>query len=53
MAIAKISRIGPFNSMLLDEVASSFDNDKEELLLDLLKLSDNQLIYISHGEIAK
>ena len=53
MAIAKISRIGSFNSMLLDEVASSFDNDKEELLLDLLKLSDNQLIYISHGEIAK
>lgn len=53
MAIAKISRIGNFDSILLDEVSASFDSGKEELLLDLLKLSKAQLIYISHGSVAQ
>ena len=44
---------GTFNSILLDEVSASFDNEKEELLLDLLKLNNNQLIYISHGSVAQ
>lgn len=51
MAIAKVSRIGKFNSIILDEVAASFDINKENLLLELLKTTTNQIIYISHGEL--
>jgi DNA repair exonuclease SbcCD ATPase subunit len=51
MAIAKVSRIGKFNSIILDEVAASFDTNKENLLLELLKTTTNQIIYISHGEL--
>ena len=51
LAIAQISRLGTFNTMILDEIASSFDSVKEHLLLDILKTTDMQLIYISHGDI--
>jgi DNA repair exonuclease SbcCD ATPase subunit len=51
MAIAQVSRIGTFQSVILDEVAASFDVYKENLLLELLKTTSNQIIYISHGEI--
>ena len=51
MAIAKTSRIKNFNSVILDEVSSSFDTQKEEVLIDLLRQSNNQIIYISHGDI--
>ena len=51
MAIAKTSRIKNFNSVILDEISSSFDTQKEEILIDLLKQSSNQIIYISHGDI--
>jgi len=51
LAIAQISRLGSFNTMLLDEIAASFDSVKEKLLLDILKTTDMQLIYISHGDI--
>ena len=51
MAIANISRIGSFHTIILDEIAASFDEDKENLLLDVLAKTDNQIIYISHGNI--
>ena len=51
MAIAKTSRIKTFNSIILDEISASFDAQKEELLIDLLKQGNNQIIYISHGDI--
>ena len=51
LAIAQISRLGTFNTMILDEIAASFDSVKENLLLDILKTTDMQLIYISHGDI--
>ena len=51
MAIAKTSRIKNFNSVILDEISSSFDTQKEEVLIDLLRQSNNQIIYISHGDI--
>lgn len=51
MAIANISRIGSFNAIILDEIAASFDEEKENLLLDVLEKTDNQIIYISHGNI--
>ena len=51
MAIAKTSRIKTFNSVILDEISASFDTQKEELLIDLLKQGSNQIIYISHGDI--
>ena len=51
MAIAKTSRIKTFNSIILDEISASFDTQKEELLIDLLKQGNNQIIYISHGDI--
>ena len=51
MAIANSSRIGNFETIILDEVAASFDNQKEELLVELLEKTNNQLIYISHGDI--
>lgn len=51
LALAKVSRIGKFSTMLLDEVAASFDNEREKLLLEVLNSQNNQLIYITHGEI--
>ena len=51
MAIAKTCRIKTFNSVILDEISASFDTQKEELLIDLLKQGSNQIIYISHGDI--
>ena len=51
MAIAHISRIGSFNSIILDEVAASFDDNKENLLVELLETTKQQIIYISHGSI--
>jgi DNA repair exonuclease SbcCD ATPase subunit len=51
LAIAKVSRLGKFDSMLLDEIAASFDAAKEQKLLDVLKKQDMQLIYITHGDI--
>ena len=51
MAIAHISRIGSFNSIILDEVASSFDDNKEALLVEMLETTKQQIIYISHGSI--
>jgi DNA repair exonuclease SbcCD ATPase subunit len=51
LALAQVSRIGSFKTMLLDEVAASFDKERELLLLDILKAQDNQLIYITHGDI--
>jgi len=51
MAIAHISRIGSFNSIILDEVASSFDHGKESLLVELLETTKQQIIYISHGSV--
>ena len=51
LAIAQISRLGTFDTMILDEIAASFDSVKENLLLDILKTTDMQLIYISHGDI--
>ncbi len=51
LAIAKISRIGKFNTMLLDEIAASFDAEKEKRLLDILQRQDIQLVYITHGDI--
>jgi DNA repair exonuclease SbcCD ATPase subunit len=51
LAVAQISRLGDFNTMMLDEIAASFDSVKESLLLDILKSTDMQLIYISHGDL--
>lgn len=51
LAISQVSRIGDFRTMLLDEVAASFDNEREQLLLQVLKEQNSQLIYITHGEI--
>lgn len=51
LAIAQISRLGTFDTMILDEIAASFDSVKEHLLLDILKTTDMQLIYISHGDV--
>ena len=51
MAIAQISRIGSFNSIILDEVAASFDDSKENLLVELLETTKQQIIYISHGSL--
>lgn len=51
IAIAQISRLGDFNTMMLDEIAASFDSVKEGLLLDILKSTNMQLIYISHGQL--
>ena len=51
LAIAQISRLGSFKTMLLDEVAASFDSDREKRLLDILGAQDNQLIYITHGDL--
>ena len=49
LSIAQISKLGSFKTMLLDEIAASFDTEKEKLLLDVLKQQSNQLIYITHG----
>lgn len=51
LAIAQVSRIGSFKTVILDEIAASFDSQKEKLLLDILKQQSNQLIYITHGDI--
>ena len=51
MAIAQVSRIKGFDSIILDEIAASFDMEKEKLLLDILEKTSQQLIYISHGDI--
>ena len=51
LAIAQIARLGSYNTMVLDEVAASFDSVKESRLLDILKATQMQLIYISHGDI--
>tara|TARA_Y100000310_G_scaffold283122_1_gene304869 strand:- start:3751 stop:5436 length:1686 start_codon:yes stop_codon:yes gene_type:complete len=51
MAIAQISRIGSFDTIILDEVAASFDENKESLLIELLEKTKKQIIYISHGNI--
>ena len=51
MAIAQVSRIKGFNTIILDEIASSFDKDKEDALLEILGKTAQQLIYISHGDI--
>jgi len=51
LAIAQVSRLGSFKVMLLDEIAASFDAQKEQRLLDILKQQPNQLIYITHGDI--
>lgn len=51
MAIAQINKIGSFDTIILDEVASSFDNEKEQLLVEILKNVTSQCIYISHGDI--
>lgn len=51
LAIAQIARLGSYNTMILDEVAASFDSVKEGKLLDILKETNMQLIYISHGDI--
>lgn len=53
LAIAQISRLGDFNTMMLDEIAASFDSTREGLLLDILKSTDMQLIYISHGDLQR
>ena len=51
LAIAQIARLGSYNTMVLDEVAASFDSVKESRLLDILKATNMQLVYISHGDI--
>lgn len=51
LAIAQISKLGSFKTMLLDEIAASFDTEKEKLLMDILKQQSNQLIYITHGNL--
>ncbi len=51
LAIAQVSRLGSFKTMILDEIAASFDSQKEHLLIDVLKQQSNQLIYITHGDI--
>ena len=51
LAIAQVSKLGNFNTMLLDEIAASFDDQKEQLLMDILKQQSTQLIYITHGEL--
>lgn len=51
LAVAQIARLGSYNTMVLDEVAASFDSVKENKLLDILKATQMQLIYISHGDI--
>ena len=51
LAISQVSRIGDFKTMLLDEVAASFDAEREKLLLEVLKQQDTQLIYITHGAL--
>ncbi len=51
LAIAQVSKLGNFNTMLLDEIAASFDTERETLLMDILKQQSNQLIYITHGEL--
>lgn len=49
LAIAQVSKLGGFSTMLLDEIAASFDEEREALLMDILKQQSNQLIYITHG----
>ncbi len=49
LAIAQVSKLGSFNTMILDEIAASFDDEREQLLMDILKQQSNQLIYITHG----
>jgi len=51
LAIAQVSKLGNFNTMLLDEIAASFDAEREKLLMDILKQQSNQLIYITHGNL--
>jgi len=51
MSIAQVSRIQGFDTIILDEIAASFDAEKEQLLLDILNKTSQQLIYISHGDI--
>ncbi len=51
LAISQVSRIGCFKTMLLDEVAASFDDEREQKLMEILELQDTQLIYITHGAI--
>jgi len=51
LAIAQVSRLGKFKTMILDEIAASFDDQKEKLLMDILKQQSNQLIYITHGDL--
>jgi len=50
MSIAQVSRIKGFDIIILDEVAASFDLEKEALLLEILNKSTQQLIYVSHNE---
>lgn len=51
LSIAQISKLGSFKTMILDEVAASFDSTKEQKLLEILKQQQHQLIYITHGAI--
>ena len=49
LAISQVSKLGTFKTMLLDEVAASFDAEKEARLIEVLKQQPNQLVYITHG----
>jgi len=51
LSLAQISRLGSFRTLILDEVAASFDSTREKLLLEILKAQENQLIYITHGDL--
>jgi len=51
LAIAQISRIGSYNTIILDEIAASYDSVREDRLLEVLKATEMQIIYISHGDI--
>lgn len=48
IAIAQVAKIKNYNTIILDEVAASFDKEKETLLLEILQRISHQLIYISH-----
>ena len=51
LAIAQISRLGKYNTIILDEIAASYDSVREDKLLEVLKSTNMQIIYISHGDI--
>jgi len=51
LAIAQISRLGKYNTIVLDEIAASYDSVREDKLIEVLKSTNMQIIYISHGDI--